>query len=222
MTLGKRIERALTHWGGGHRAFARQMQKREIRGGTYRSLVNYKNDATVPSMKWIEEAATILEVSAEWLGTEKGSMVPQDLGEEIVRENRPHRENPWLGKLLRTDLDRVGFEDCTPDEHAWLTDQAGTLVLASFQEAEKTVWQSCSDFENATWDDRRAISRWLIRTALEPFVCTNPEPSSMGTRREFNGAFNLMFQALANAAPNTRQGKTVADLVRSLTETEED
>ena len=74
MTLGSRIKRALKHWGGGHRPFAREMQKRGVRGGTYRSLVNYMNDATAPSLRWLEEAAAITDISAEWLRTGKGAM----------------------------------------------------------------------------------------------------------------------------------------------------
>ena len=107
MSLGERIKRALTHWGGAHRAFAREMENRGVLGGTYRSLRNYMNGATTPSMRWIEEAAAILEVSPDWLRAERGPMVPQDLGDEIGRENNPHRSDPFLGKLVRSDLNHL-------------------------------------------------------------------------------------------------------------------
>ena len=63
----ERLEFALTRWGGGLRAFAREMQKTGVRGTSYRSLSNYRNGDFLPKRIWIEEAARILDINFGWL-----------------------------------------------------------------------------------------------------------------------------------------------------------
>lgn len=78
------------------------------------------------------------------------------------------------------------------------------------------ILQSCSDFEDASEDDLRVIGRWVLFTAVEPFRKTAPDEGRRGSPRLLNGAFNLFFQSLAFAAPEPKEGRPIAELVKQL------
>jgi len=73
--FGIRLGRAIDRWpGGGQRAFADALRAHATRTAarlptSYRTLVNYLNEETTPSVAWVEAAATVLRVPTESLLT---------------------------------------------------------------------------------------------------------------------------------------------------------
>ncbi len=83
--FGVRLARAIDRWpGGGQKAFARALaahaagQRLKLHT-SYRTLVNYLNGQTHPSVAWVEAAAAVLGWSAQNLLTGEG---PERPGEE--------------------------------------------------------------------------------------------------------------------------------------------
>ncbi len=75
-TFGGRLKEALSNWGQSHHAFSRRLEELDIKGASYRSVVNYMGNRTSPSKFWIRHAADILGVSESWLIDGEGQMLP--------------------------------------------------------------------------------------------------------------------------------------------------
>lgn len=65
--LGDRLRVAIRQSGYSHHGFARAMEARGVYGSHYRTLVNYLKGRTEPSLEWLDEAADLLGVGAQWL-----------------------------------------------------------------------------------------------------------------------------------------------------------
>lgn len=197
MTLGQRIREALKHWNDSHRAFAREMQERGVRGGSYRSLVNYLNGETTPSTQWLEEAAEIMGVNFQWLATGEGPMEPK--GRTTVDEH---------GVVDPIAL----FEACAP---AWFQGVAGDLIVAAWFDAVRTTIQGTEDMARVReeQDVLHLVGRWMIVSAVHHMQRLRGGDWS---RRQLNHYFPLFFHAMAAAAPDPGEGKSVDQLRRLL------
>ncbi len=92
MSLGKRIDEAISVWpgdakGDGRRAFCRAMQVTGVRGTSYPTLLRYlrDKDATEPSGMWFEMAASVLNVSSKWLQFGAGERTSEDEAAKLAR-----------------------------------------------------------------------------------------------------------------------------------------
>ena len=195
--LGDRIRTAVNDWGRGHRAFAREMQSRGLRGGSYRSLLNYMQSETTPSGKWLEEAAEVLNVSLKWLESGEGPRAIQ------VPVTDP-----------RTELDVMAeFAKCAPRE---IRERADALTVVSWFMAVKAILTSASDAPGPRLnpDTIQPVGKWLIEWAGLPAALLNREGGMNQTR--FNGYFNLFFTAIAAAAPDPGQGVPLAEILDEI------
>lgn len=103
--FGVRIGRAIDRWaGGGQRAFERALKEyaKENAPGvptSYRTIVNYVNEATTPSEAWMDAAAAVLRWNPANL---KYGEEPERLGEDAVGRYAlvPHPDTQGLGSAL--------------------------------------------------------------------------------------------------------------------------
>lgn len=109
-TLGERLRLAVEAWEPGDgrpsvRRFQREMEKRlGERGGrmgvSYPAINSYLQDASKPSLEWIDEAADLLGVRAVWLAYEDGEPTA---GREGVRQATEGED--YIGGLLADRLE---------------------------------------------------------------------------------------------------------------------
>ena len=179
-----------------------------VKGRSYSAIHGYFRGVE-PPLEFLEASAEVLGVTLGWLRTGEGSMEHQHIEKKDAQ---------WDG---HGPLDVVQlFQDCTASEGLqWLRQHAGDLMISSWWNATKSFLQSCPDAETASYDDLRVIGWWVLCTALVPFRKTSPTSRSEKWR-SLTGTLNLLFQGLAQAAPEPGKGKSLADLVAGLLDDE--
>lgn len=183
-------------------AFKSELNDRfpNVKGRSYSSIHSYFEGVN-PPLEFLEAAASVLDVPLAWLRTGEGSIEQRDKGVE----------NAMVTDYGRVDVNEL-FHDCTSNGGLeWFRKSAGPLMLSSWWGATLSVFESCSDFHDASYDDLCVIGRWVLHTALEPF-----RKMGIGTyksRRSLHGTFNLFFQSIALAAPAPRKGRPIEELV---------
>ena len=198
MKLGERIRVAVEGWvkehrDHSHRAFAREMQRRGLRGGSYRSLLNYMSGTYKPSGKWIEEAADVTGVAVEWLADGTG----------------PRGAQRTLGAgSAETDVVAL-FRSCAPEQ---VQEHADLWLIASWFMAVRAIADSASDAPSWDEDAMRRIGLWLILHATVPALLLDRE----WDRTQFNHYYNLIFTAVAAAAPPPGTGVPLSELVEKI------
>ena len=98
---------------------------------------------------------------------------------------------------------------------SWLADAERDLIVTSWYEALTAIINSCPDRENWKRFHPHLIGTWLIMAAGSVVADLNP-PSRVWTGRAFDAQMNLLFQAMANLAPDPGQGRPIDELVRQL------
>ena len=154
-----------------------------------------------PPLEFLEAAASVLDVPLAWLRTGEGSIEQRDKGVE----------NAMVTDYGRVDVNQLFHDRTSSGGLEWFRKSAGPLMLSSWWGATLSVFESCSDFHDASYDDLCVVGRWVLHTALEPF-----RKMGIGTyknRRSLHGAFNLFFQSIAFAAPAPRKGRPIEELV---------
>ena len=181
-----------------------------VKGRSYSSIHSYFSQGIAPPLEFLEASAEVLGVDLNWLRTGEGSMEPQ---QHIGQTNAE-----WDG---HGPLDVVQlFQDVTAIEGLqWIRQHAGDLMISSWWNATKNFLQSCPDAETASYEDLRVIGWWVLCTALRPFGRTHYAGRSEKPRL-LTGTLNLLFQGIAQAAPDPKKGKSLADLVAGLLDDE--
>ena len=197
MTVAERIREALATWGQSHREFARQMKRRGVRGGSYRSLLNYLKGSIEPSRRWLEEAAAITGVSFEWLLMGEGPKAAQiynvDTGVDV----------------------RALFAACSPP---WFHQEAGDLIFTSWYNAVRAIIQGTPEMEtpcDSPNDTLLVIGKWLITNATHNHIVLSQKGASW-SRTRFNQYYNMFFTTIASAAADPGEGVPVDELVALL------
>ena len=176
----------------------------DVKGRSYSAIHGYFRGVE-PPLEFLEASAEVLGVTLGWLRIGEGSMEHQHIEREDAEWDGHGQLN--VGRL---------FEHCTaPEGLQWLRQHAGDLMISSWWNATNSILQSCPDSEKAYYDDLRVIGWWVLCTAVEPFRKTSPSSRSEKWR-SLTGTLNLLFQGLAQAAPEPGEGKALADLVAGL------
>ena len=205
MSISERLSQAFD---GSHfpsiNAFKSELNDRfpHVKGRSYSSIHSYFEGVN-PPLEFLEAAASVLDVPLVWLRTGEGSIERRDKGVE----------NAMVADYGRVDVNELFFDCTSSGGLEWFRKSAGPLMLSSWWGATLSVFESCSDFHGASYEDLCVIGRWVLHTALEPFRKMAPSVGSYGSRRSLHGAFNLFFQSIAFAAPAPKKGRLVEELV---------
>ncbi len=100
--IADRLGLAMDRGGWSIRSLQRELTKLEVPASSYSSVRAYVNGLTVPRRDWIEAAANVLGVRAEWLRTGSGQITET---EETLRERAELEEGKRRLKGLSSQLD---------------------------------------------------------------------------------------------------------------------
>jgi len=180
----------------------------DVKGRSYSSVHSYFKGVN-PPLEFLEAAAEMLGVRIGWLRTGDGSM-----------EHRRSREDEDPNEGSRIVV-WPEFYKCTEGD-PWLRELASDIIISSWWNAMEAILRSCPDFRDGAYpeDALTIIGTWVCQQATSSVkILRGGTPDSWPpgwSRTGFHGYFNLMFQAIANAAPDPNQGQPIEELLRAL------
>lgn len=200
--IAKRLAQAIPEEG--IRAFAREMEDREVRGSSYAMIHRYLAGKKVPSLEFVEEAASVLGVRPAWLA--------YDDGEPTEPEER-------ISDVLLGDGDEWYRDNILSTAPSILL-LGGSAALGPLDHLLRKLLAADPSEGEPSEDDVAAVAGAVQELLVRPLYLFRGRP--LAVEEELADYIFAALSALALAVPGRGQGRPITELVEEHEEADDE